>query len=186
LTVAIARTAASATCVALMTAAVVQASDSTPRAPVVADLPAILAAVRAPGAKAVLVNVWATWCDPCREELPALARFYRAHRAQGLRLVLVSADDEDNGAQIGRVLAAAGIPGDTPSFVKHGDDMKFIDGLERRWSGALPASFLFDGAGRERQWWGAPVTAHDLEVGIAGLLPAAPSSSTNPKSDQKR
>jgi thiol-disulfide isomerase/thioredoxin len=170
--------------VALATSAAVQAAESAPRAPTVAELPAILATVRAPGARAVLVNVWATWCDPCREELPAIARFYRQHRAQGLRLVLVSADDEASGPEITHVLAAAGMPGDTPSFIKHGDDMKFIDGLDRRWSGALPASFLFDGGGHERRWWGAPVTAHDLELGVAGLLPPAPSTSSDPKPDK--
>ena len=48
-------------------------------------------AVRAPGARAVLVNVWATWCDPVAQEMPDLIRFYRDHREDGLRLVLVSA-----------------------------------------------------------------------------------------------
>lgn len=154
--------------------------------PVVAELPAILTAVRAPGAKAVLVNVWATWCDPCRDELPEVARFYRDHRAQGLRLVLVSADDEDNGAEVARVLAAAGIPADTPSFIKHGDDMAFINGLERSWSGALPASFLFDGGGHQHHWWGNPVTAPALELGAAGLLPAPPAPAPQPKSDDSQ
>jgi thiol-disulfide isomerase/thioredoxin len=184
LNLAIARLAAGA--VALAAGNGGQAADRAPPAPIVGDLPAVLAAVRAPGAKAVLVNVWATWCDPCREELPAIARFYRRHRAQGLRLVLVSADDEDRGAEVARVLAAAGIPAGTPSFIKHGDDMKFIDGLDRRWSGALPASFLFDGGGRQRRWWGEPVTAQALEIGVAGLLPAAPSSSNDPQPDKKR
>lgn len=181
-------TARLAACAVFASAAAIQAVESAPQGPTptVAELPAILAAVRAPGAKAVLVNVWATWCDPCREELPALAQFYRQHRAQGLRLVLVSADDEQSGAEIARVLAAAGMPGDTPSFIKRGDDIKFIDGLDKRWSGALPASFLFDGGGRERRWWGAPVTARELADGVAGLLPPSPSSSTKPHSDLKR
>src|SRR4051812_35688402 len=60
-----------------------------------APLAAILAEAKASGAPLVLVNVWATWCDPCREELPDLLRVYREHRAQGLRLVMISADDAD-------------------------------------------------------------------------------------------
>ena len=153
-------------------------------APAPAELPAILAAVRAPGARAVLVNVWATWCDPCREEMPALIRFYRDHRANGLRLVLVSADDEDDGAQVARVLAAAGLPADTLSFIKRGDDMKFINGLDRNWSGSLPASFLFDGRARKRHTWAGPVTYRDLERSTAGLL-AAPATPETKRARRK-
>jgi thiol-disulfide isomerase/thioredoxin len=145
-------------------------------APTPAELPEILSAVRSPGARAVLVNVWATWCDPCRQEMPDLIRFYRDHRQDGLRLVLVSADDEENRAEVARVLAEAGLPADALSFIKRGDDMKFINGLDRRWSGALPASFLFDGRGRKRHTWPGPVSYHSLELGAGGLLtaPVAP------------
>jgi thiol-disulfide isomerase/thioredoxin len=139
-------------------------------APTPAELPEILTAVRSPGARAVLVNVWATWCDPCRQEMPDVIRFYRDHREGGLRLILVSADDEENRGEVARVLAEAGLPADTVSFIKRGDDMKFIDGLDRHWSGALPASFLFDGRGRKRHTWGGPVTYHALELGCADLL----------------
>jgi thiol-disulfide isomerase/thioredoxin len=145
------------------------------QSPAVAELPAILAAARAPGARAVLVNVWATWCDPCRQEMPDLIRFYRDHRGEGLRLVLVSADDEENRAEVARVLAEAGLPADTLSFIKRGDDMKFINGLDRHWNGALPASFLFDGRGRKRRTWAGPVSYHALELGTASLL-VAPST----------
>ena len=92
-----------------------------------------MAAVKAPGASAVLVNVWATWCEPCREEMPDLVRFYREHRAQGLRLVLVSADDEDQRAR-GRARAGrAGLR--RPAFIKRGDDMAFIDALDPQLEG---------------------------------------------------
>ena len=148
--------------------------------PTVAELPQILAAVRSPGARAVLVNVWATWCEPCRQEMPDVIRFYRDHRQDGLRLVLVSADDEENRAEVARVLAEAGLPADTVSFIKRGDDMKFINGLDRRWSGALPASFLFDGRGRKRHTWAGPVTYHALELGTAGLLTAPGEPETKP------
>jgi len=149
-------------------------------APTLAELPAILAAVRSPGARAVLVNVWATWCDPCRQEMPDVIRFYRDHRDEGLRLVLVSADDEENRAEVARVLAGAGLPADTLSFIKQGDDMRFINGLDRHWSGALPASFLFDGRGRKRHTWPGPVTYRQLERGCADLLAAPAKPETKP------
>ena len=42
--------------------------------------------------KTVLVNFWATWCPPCREEMPALERLYRRHKDHGLVLVAISID----------------------------------------------------------------------------------------------
>ncbi len=42
--------------------------------------------------KTVIVNFWATWCPPCREEMPALERLYRRHKDHGLVLVAVSID----------------------------------------------------------------------------------------------
>jgi thiol-disulfide isomerase/thioredoxin len=139
--------------------------------PTPADLATILAAVRAPGARAVLVNLWATWCDPCREEMPDLIRFYRAHRAEGLRLVLVSADDPGSPKDVARFLVEAGATG-AQAFIKTGDDMVFINGLDARWSGALPASFLYDGRGGERRFWPGRVTLPDLEAALAQIAPA--------------
>jgi peroxiredoxin len=45
----------------------------------------------------VLLNVWATWCDPCREEMPSMERLYRELGPRGLRVVGVCIDD--GGAQ---------------------------------------------------------------------------------------
>jgi cytochrome c biogenesis protein CcmG, thiol:disulfide interchange protein DsbE len=41
----------------------------------------------------LLVNFWATWCQPCRDEMPSLERLYRADSVRGLRIVAVSIDD---------------------------------------------------------------------------------------------
>jgi len=134
----------------------------------VAELPAILAAIKAPGAQAVLVNVWATWCEPCREEMPDLVRFYRDNRAQGLRLVLISADDDDQRAEVARVLTALGFDG--PAFIKRGNDMAFIDALDPQWKGALPATFLFDGKGAKKKSWLGSITYDQLRARVSGLL----------------
>jgi peroxiredoxin len=44
--------------------------------------------------KAVMVNFWATWCPPCREEMPAMERLYRRHQARGFVLLAVSVDTD--------------------------------------------------------------------------------------------
>ena len=42
--------------------------------------------------RVVLVNYWATWCAPCKKEMPLLNAFYRAHHGEGLELIAISAD----------------------------------------------------------------------------------------------
>jgi len=130
-----------------------------------------MAAVRAPGARAVLVNVWASWCEPCREEMPELLRYYRDNRARGLRLVLVSADDEEQRADVERLLAAQGFDG--PAFIKHGDEMAFINGLDRHWSGELPSTFVFDGQGTKKLFWPGTITYGELGRRVGRLLAPA-------------
>jgi peroxiredoxin len=44
--------------------------------------------------KVVLLNFWATWCAPCRVEMPWLVDFYNRYQAQGLEIVGVSVDDD--------------------------------------------------------------------------------------------
>ena len=74
---------------------------SVPRAPEVGSLAPEYSAVTMAGDSAsiaqhqgevVLLNVWATWCLPCREEIPALQRLHERFGEQGLRVVGVSVD----------------------------------------------------------------------------------------------
>jgi len=52
-----------------------------------------------------IVNMWATWCVPCRAEMPALDGYYQAHRAQGLRMLAISMDDASKGQVVKGVAA---------------------------------------------------------------------------------
>jgi cytochrome c biogenesis protein CcmG, thiol:disulfide interchange protein DsbE len=45
--------------------------------------------------KVVLLNVWATWCGPCKQEMPSMERLHQAYRKQGLSVVAVSVDAHD-------------------------------------------------------------------------------------------
>jgi cytochrome c biogenesis protein CcmG/thiol:disulfide interchange protein DsbE len=44
----------------------------------------------------ILLNVWATWCDPCRVEMPSMERLWRAFQGTGFRVVAVSIDQGDS------------------------------------------------------------------------------------------
>lgn len=46
----------------------------------------------------VLVNAWATWCPPCKAEMPLLNQYYLAHKGQGLALLAINAGDTRNEA----------------------------------------------------------------------------------------
>ena len=61
--------------------------------------------------KVVLLNVWATWCPPCVQEMPALERLYRQLKSQGLEVVAVSID-----APLGNIDSAGNLGGDIRAF----------------------------------------------------------------------
>jgi thiol-disulfide isomerase/thioredoxin len=128
----------------------------------------VLAAVREPGARAVLVNVWATWCPPCRAEFPDMIRVAREFRGDGLRMVLVSADFDASLTQAREFLADHDV--DFPSYHKAGDDMVFINTLDSLWSGALPATFLYDAAGHRVRFWEGQQSYETLSRAVRDVL----------------
>jgi len=133
-----------------------------------ADAPAVLAVVRAPGAKAVVLNVWATWCEPCREEFPDLVRLGHEYASKGVRLVLVSGDFDSEKPAVTKFLTDQGV--DFASYIKSGDDMKFINDLNPKWTGALPATFVYDGQGRLRDFWEGKASYAKMEERLRRVL----------------
>src|SRR5581483_5761817 len=61
--------------------------------------------------KVVLVNVWATWCSPCRVEMPTLNAFYQRYHSRGLDLLGLSIDEAPDAAQVQQVMRQFSYPG---------------------------------------------------------------------------
>ena len=122
----------------------------------------VLAVVCQPGARAVVLNVWGTWCGPCREEFPDLVQLRRDYESRGLRLVLLSVDFDSEVPAVNRFLAEQGV--DFETYLRAGgDDDKFINTLSPLWSGALPATFIYDGAGKLRDFWEGKASYAQME-----------------------
>lgn len=119
-----------------------------------------------------LVNVWATWCPPCRAEMPALLRVARAHRADGMRLMLVSTDFDDEILAVRRFLASHAV--DETTYIKAGADNEFINTLHRDWSGALPATLVYDRNGNLTDFWEGAADENRFEHAVIAALTETP------------
>jgi len=58
----------------------------------------------------VIINLWASWCSPCRTEMPAIERYYQAHRQQGLKVYAISMDDAKDDADVREVMKKYSFP----------------------------------------------------------------------------
>ncbi len=63
--------------------------------------------------KVVLVNYWATWCAPCKKEMPVLNSFYRRYHEQGLEIIAISADRPQDFARMRRTSGTLAYPTST-------------------------------------------------------------------------
>ena len=150
-----------------------RAPDPTP-----ATAEQVLAMTKDPSAKAIIVNVWASWCAPCREELPALARLQHERGADGLKVILVSADDPKT-TPTDKLVEYMGTQGiDFPTWIKEEGDKDFMKAMTADWSGAIPATFVYTPDGQLFDFWEGKATYSTFEqkadeVIAAGAAPAA-------------
>ena len=92
----------------------------------------------------VVMNLWASWCAPCKEEMPTLARLQGAYAAQPVKVVTISVDrDEDLN------LAQAMIAQNPPLKLYRDPSYGMAFALQPRAQG-FPTTVIFDRQGRER------------------------------------
>jgi thiol-disulfide isomerase/thioredoxin len=104
--------------------------------------------LKAPGTKATAVNLWASWCAPCKDELPALVAFKKKYADQGVKLILISADSKDDIPAAVKVLKEAGVDFQTYHLAE--DPEVFMKNYVDNWGAILPTSLLFDASGKRR------------------------------------
>jgi thiol-disulfide isomerase/thioredoxin len=120
--------------------------------------------------RVVLVNFWATWCVPCREEFPDLSRLQQNYGARGLQVLGVSTDLASQMPAVQKFLTEQ-----SPRFPNYrkksgGDDQQFIDAVERSWGGELPFSVLFARDGRKAKVLSGKHTYREYEQEVLKLL----------------
>jgi thiol-disulfide isomerase/thioredoxin len=119
--------------------------------------------------KVVLFDFWATWCEPCRASMPALVKLNARLNAKGLSWITISADEPEDEPAARAFLGKAGVTG--AAYLKQAkNDQSFINAIDPKWSGALPAMFLYDRAGKKSRSFIGETETSVLEASIAKLL----------------
>lgn len=111
--------------------------------------------------KVILVNNWATWCPPCKAEMPTLQKYFQSHADQGFLVIAI-----ESGESIDEV----------SDFVKQ-NSITFpvwidINGLalEKFNNWDLPSSYVIDRSGRVKLTWTGPISMEMLEKYVTPLV----------------
>lgn len=123
--------------------------------------------------KLMVLNFWATWCAPCREEMPAFSRLQTRWAERGVQFVGVSAEEPEKVARF-----AKSVPVDYPLWT--GGDA--VSDLSRRLGnrlGLLPHTVVLSGDGRVLDMKVGPYTESELELRLDAFSPKSSLNASN-------
>ncbi len=123
------------------------------------------------GSPAVVVNFWATWCEPCLEEFPGFVSVARAYASKEVKVLFVSMDFPDEQEPVLAFLREAGAS--LPSYLRRGKDHDFIMTVHSSWSGALPATLIYGSKKKIRYFWEGKVDEAQLRKALDELIAEA-------------
>jgi peroxiredoxin len=109
----------------------------------------------------VLVNHWAFWCTPCRDELPVLQKYYQDHKEQNFAIIGIESEGEYEDVAYHAKLYRLTFP--VWQDPQGSAAREFL-------VGAFPTSFVIDPNGQVRLGWAGPISREMLEQYITPLL----------------
>ena len=119
--------------------------------------------------KYLLLNVWATWCDPCREEFPALIKLSEKYKDE-IDFIGISVDYPDEvDTKIKPFLKLVEVK--FVNYVNAEKDVdKFISNLNQDWNGSVPATFIYDINGNQIKYFIGGKTFDEFEKEISSII----------------
>ena len=111
--------------------------------------------------KVVLLDFWATWCGPCRVELPNVVETYKQHHAEGFEVIGISLDDD-------KARLESFIKDKAMTWPQYFDGQKWKNKLAVKYGvNSIPATYLIDGEGKIL---GKDLRGEELEKAVTAAL----------------
>ena len=125
------------------------------------DLQGIPDSIAAHIGQVILVNNWATWCPPCKDEMPELQAYYAHHQAEGFVILAIESGETQD--QVKSFVQEYGI-----TFPVWLDPQGKALEIFQNWN--LPSSYLIDRKGMMRYTWTGAINQPTLEKYVTPLL----------------
>lgn len=114
----------------------------------------------------VLVNLWATWCEPCKEEMPALQAFHDKYKDKGFTIIAVNdGDPTEDVIQFAKDFELSFPIWLDPTYIATEQAFKTI---------GLPSSYVIDRSGIVRLQWMGGIEKRALEKYVAPIIAEEP------------
>jgi thiol-disulfide isomerase/thioredoxin len=125
-----------------------------------------------------LINFWATYCDPCRDEFPDLVKIDKDYRPLALEFVTISLDDvSEIKTEVPKFLGS--MKATMPAYLLNvSDPDPAIELVDKGWQGSLPATFLYNEKGEMVYKHIGRVNPEELRAEIDKVIKKEPKSPT--------
>lgn len=130
-----------------------------------------------PNGKPLLINFWATWCDPCREEFPELVQLDKEYKGK-IDFITVSLDDvEDIATTVPKFLSS--MKAEMPAYLlKTNDESGVITSISKDWRGGMPFTALYSPDGKLAYFREGKIVLATIRTELNKLLASAAADPT--------